>query len=75
MARDGLPSRRVPVLQQWWGDEVVSREPFFIDSRGDADNAVYEGLYRFHVPEFQRVDPEKVAVGARPTRGYAYGPR
>lgn len=71
VAKEGLPARRNAVLQHWWGDEVVSREPFYFDSRGDPDNVTYEGLYRFHVPAFQRVDVSRSGGpggGARPYR-------
>eukprot|EP00884_Botryococcus_braunii_P002438 jgi/Botrbrau1/12195/Bobra.0186s0100.2 len=69
IAKEGLPPRRAAVLQHWWGDEVVAREPFYFDSRGDPDNVTYEGVYRFHVPNFHRADAARLGAPARGLRG------
>lgn len=53
-----------------WAEQAASPEDmYFLDTRGDKNNLVYDALYRADVAAYHRVDPAGIAKGATQHRG------
>ena len=61
-------------VQQWaaGGAGGTGGALFQLDTRGDRNNVVYDGLYKMDVAAYKRMDPTGAAAGARPRQGLAY---
>lgn len=53
-----------------WAEQTLSpEETYFIDTRGDKNNLVYDALYRGDVAAYHRIDPAGFAKGASQHHG------
>lgn len=67
---------RGSAISSWANLDVAPEEMYFVDSRGDRNNLVYDGLYRADVAAYHRTDPGGIAKGAiyhggRPSQRYS----
>ncbi len=53
----------------WASADVAPEDMYFLDSRGDRNNLVYNGLYRADIAAYHRTDPGGVARGATQHHG------
>ena len=60
---------RGSAVAAWANTEVAPEDMYFVDSRGDRNNLVYEGLYRADIAAYHRTDPSGVARGATKHHG------
>ena len=67
-AEQGHASRGSAV-SSWADAEVAPEDMYFLDSRGDRNNLVYDGLYRADIAAYHRTDPGGIARGATQHHG------
>ena len=48
----------------WAEQEVSPQDMYYIDTQGDKNNIVYNGLYRGDIAAYHRLDPAGIARGA-----------
>ncbi|DBB14987.1 hypothetical protein WJX82_009217 [Trebouxia sp. C0006] len=53
----------------WASADVAPEDMYFLDSRGDRNNLVYNGLYRADIAAYHRTDPGGLARGATQHHG------
>ena len=53
----------------WANADVAPEDMYFLDSRGDRNNLVYNGLYRADIAAYHRTDPGGLARGATQHHG------
>ena len=56
---------RTSAVTDWIGTKGPSGEAYYVDTRGDRDNMVYDGLYQGDVAAYHRLDPLRLAAGTR----------
>jgi len=56
----------------WANADVAPEDMYFLDSRGDRNNLVYNGLYRADIAAYHRTDPGGLARGATQHHGRQY---
>ncbi|DBB01993.1 TPA: hypothetical protein ACH3X1_000578 [Trebouxia sp. C0004] len=56
-------------VSSWASTDVAPEDMYFLDSRGDRNNLVYNGLYRADIAAYHRTDPSGLARGATQHHG------
>ncbi len=56
-------------VSSWANADVAPEDMYFLDSRGDRNNLVYNGLYRADIAAYYRTDPSGLARGATQHHG------
>ena len=60
---------RDSAIPSWAEQTLAVDDMYFLDTKGDKNNIVYDGLYRADIAAYHRTDPAGIAKGASQHHG------